>query len=221
MAIGPGFYNQGDRELYAGGLQYLPQEQYRLGLGNNNQVNRLDFSNLSNSGIMSQAQVPYIYPPINQGGGDGRPPGPDDEDEDPYSDSPYDQYGNLKGMSPFSALKNTFAFMTNPLGYIGYKGYQNYKRAKQQKEFEKDLQNPDFKDMVTENRAGRTGGYQAGYDSGFMEGNPGAGRGNNPGDKGGSDTMGSSKDGGIIGYGGVSGTPRYQQFMYGGLAGLL
>jgi hypothetical protein len=71
MAIGPGFYNQGDQELYAGGLQYLPQEQYRLSLGNNNQVNRLDFSNLSNSGIMSQAPVPYIYPLINQGGGGG------------------------------------------------------------------------------------------------------------------------------------------------------
>ena len=37
---GPGFYNQADRELYAGGLQYLPQEQYRLGLGTNtNQPN--------------------------------------------------------------------------------------------------------------------------------------------------------------------------------------
>ena len=27
---GPGFYNQADQELYARGLQYLPQEQYRL-----------------------------------------------------------------------------------------------------------------------------------------------------------------------------------------------
>ena len=47
------------------------------------------------------------------------------------------------------------------------------------------------------------------------------GYGNNPSDKGGSDTMGSSKDGGIIGYGGTSGTPLYQQFMNGGLADLV
>ena len=210
MSIGPGFYSQGDQKLYED-FQYLPQEKYRLNLGNNNQVNKLDFSNLSNSGIMSQAQVPPIYPPINQGGGggDGPPPGDDEDDEGPYADSPYDQYGNLKGMSPFSALKNTFAFMTNPLGYIGYQGYQNYKRAKQQKEFEKDLQNPDFKDMVTENRAGKTGGYQAGYDSGFMDGPSDAGRGNSPSDKGGSDSMGSHADGGRVGY------------FYGGLASIL
>jgi len=74
MALGPGFYNEADQKLYED-FQYLPQEQYRLGLGNNNQVNRLDFSNLSNSGIMSQApQFPYIYPPINQGGGGGNGP---------------------------------------------------------------------------------------------------------------------------------------------------
>ena len=42
---GPGFYNQADRELYAGGLQYLPQEQYRLGLGTNtNQPNNAHIS---------------------------------------------------------------------------------------------------------------------------------------------------------------------------------
>ena len=80
MVIGPSFYNQGDQDLYAGGSHFLPQEKYRLSLGNNNQVNRLDFSNLSNSGIMSQAQVPYpyIYPPINQdeGGGGGGFTGP-------------------------------------------------------------------------------------------------------------------------------------------------
>jgi len=78
MAIGPSFYNEADQKLYSEGSLFLPQEQYRLSLGNNNQVNKLDFSNLSNSGIMSQAPAPYIYPPINQGGGggDGPPTGP-------------------------------------------------------------------------------------------------------------------------------------------------
>ncbi len=209
------FYNQGDQAIYNSGQYFIPQEKYRLNLGNNKILpNTFNSNNLSNSGIMSQAPFPYIYPPINQGGGGGDgPPGPDDEDDDegPYADSPYDQYGNLKNMSPFSALKNTFAFMTNPLGYIGYQGYQNYKRAKQQKEFEKDLQNPDFKDMVTENRAAGIGGYQSSFaqDRDFMEGREGAGRGNNPGDKGGSDTMGSFAYGGRVPY-----------YMMGGLTSL-
>jgi hypothetical protein len=75
--------------------------------------------------------------------------------------------------------------------------------------------------MQAENRDRGKGGYQAGYDSGFMEGPSGAGYGMGASDKGGSDTMGSSKDGGIIGYGGKSGTPLYQQFMNGGLANLV
>jgi len=71
--VGPSFYNQADRELYAGGLQYLPQEEYRLGLGTNTgQPNMLDISGSSlPTGIMTQAPFPYIYPPINQGGGGG------------------------------------------------------------------------------------------------------------------------------------------------------
>ena len=144
--------------------------------------------------------MPSMIRPPNEGGdGSGGPPPDDDEDEDAYSDSPYDKYGNLKGtMSPISALKNTFAFMTNPLGYMGYNAYKEFQRARQQKQFEKELQNADFRDMVAENRAGRTGGYQAGYGSDFMDGPSDAGRGNNPGDKGGSDSMGSFMNGGIV-----------------------
>ena len=166
-----------------------------------------------------------MFPPIirrDEGGdGTGGPTTTEEEDEDPYADSPYDQYGNLKGTTPLGALKTAATFYVNPIGYLGYKAFQEFKRARQQRQFEKELQNPDFRDMVTENRAADRGGYQAGYDSGFMEGPSGAGYGNNPGDKGGSDTMGSSKDGGIIGYGGTSGTPLYQQFMNGGLADLV
>ena len=166
-----------------------------------------------------------MFPPIirrDEGGdGTGGPTTTEEEDEDPYADSPYDQYGNLKGTTPLGALKTAATFYANPIGYLGYKAFQEFKRARQQRQFEKELQNPDFRDMVTENRAAGRGGYQAGYDSGFMDGPPGAGYGNNPGDKGGSDTMGSSKDGGIIGYGGTSGTPLYQQFMNGGLADLV
>jgi hypothetical protein len=61
------FYNQRDQELYKD-FQYLPQEQYRLGLGTNTNIpNTLNFSNLT-SGIMSQRPLPSIYP-INAGGG--------------------------------------------------------------------------------------------------------------------------------------------------------
>jgi len=151
MAIGPGFYNQGDQELYAGGLQYLPQEQYRLGLGNNNQVNRLDFSNLSNSGIMSQAPVPYIYPPINQGGegggGGGPPPGPAPDlgeiTADNYGDgvvgdmgmteeeqAGVDSINNAKmGKMGLAKTLGAFAFM-GPFAGI-FQAYRQNKKAKQ------------------------------------------------------------------------------------------
>ncbi len=131
---GPGFYNQADRELYAGGLQYLPQEQYRLGLGNNNQVNKLDFSNLSNSGIMTQNYLqpdipvaPYPYP-IS----DGRGKGPDDDDDDTTTTTT----GNL-GLGTFA---NVLGFLTNPLGFIAGKaikgGYDRIKDKKTVKDIE-------------------------------------------------------------------------------------
>ena len=59
--------------------------------------------------------------------------------------------------------------------------------------------------MQSENRQNETGGYQAGYGSDFMEGGKDdrgneRGRGNDPDDKGGSDTMGSFAKGGRVGY---------------------
>jgi len=186
-----------DQNIRDQGFNFVPFDRY---LASPFQPKTLDMS--GGISTLPMTGMPPIIRPQNVGGdGSGGPPPSDDEDEDAYSDSPYDQYGNLKGtMSPLSALKNAFVFMTNPLGYIGYNAYKDFQRARQQKQFEKELQNPDFKDMVAENRAGRTGGYQAGYDSGFMDGPSGAGRGNNPGDKGGSDTMGSHAYGGRVGY---------------------
>ena len=82
--------------------------------------------------------------------------------------------------------------------------------------------------MQDQNRSNKTGGYQAGYSKDFMEGPQGDGDGSGGqglgGDQsgpGGSDTMGSSKDGGIIGYGGKSGTPRYTKFKSGGVVDML
>jgi len=55
------------------------------------------------------------------------------------------------------------------------------------------------KSMAAANKAAGTGGYQAGYGGDFMDGPSGAGRGNAPSDKGGSDSMGSFKNGGLAG----------------------
>ena len=143
---------------------------------------------------LTPEQLRLLY--LQQQGGDGDGGGPitpPPEIDDPYADSPYDQYGNLKGTtSPLEALKTAALFFSNPLAFTTYNVGKSFMRARQQRQFEKELQNQDFRDMVAENRAARTGGYQAGYDRDFMEGPKDGGRGNNPGDKGGSDTMGSS-----------------------------
>ena len=66
-----------------------------------------------------------------------------------------------------------------------------------QKEKEKEAQLAAItRDIARDNRASGTGGYQAGYGSDFMDGG-GRGRGNDPSDKGGSDSMGSFKKGGL------------------------
>ena len=123
---GPGFYNQADRELYAGGLQFLPQEQYRLGLGTNTgQPNMLDISGSSlPTGIMTQANTsvaPYPYSITGDGG--GGPPGPDDDDDDEDT--------SAKGRFGLGTLASVLGFVTNPIGFIAgkvaKKGYDNYK----------------------------------------------------------------------------------------------
>jgi len=88
--------------------------------------------------------------------------------------------------------------------------------------------------MQNENRQNETGGYQAGYGSDFMDGpsetigGQNEGLGGQQGNAGGTATMGSSKDGGIIGHGGNGGRPKpgyffggRVNFKDGGLAGLL
>ena len=133
---GPGFYNEADQKLYAEGLQFLPQEQYRLGLGTDtNQPNMLDFNNLSNSGIMTQNYlqpdtpvVPYPYP-INDGSG-GR--GPDDDDDDDTT--------TTSGRFGIGTLANVLGFVTNPLGFfagkLARKGYDAFKDRQTLKDIE-------------------------------------------------------------------------------------
>jgi hypothetical protein len=155
----------------------------------------------------------------NNGGGDdggGIPPGPptDNEDDEYQGITGYDTLGNpiSNYTSPFSALKNSVAFITNPLGYLGYQGYKGIQDTiakKQLQNFYNTTEAKTVQDMARDNKSSNTGGYQAGYGGGFMDGPSGAGRGNAPSDKGGSDSMGSFATGGRVGY------------LYGGIASLL
>ena len=63
MAL-PGFYNQGDQDIYASGDKFIPQEQYRLGY-----TAPPSIANASTGITNTQAASPYKWPP--QGGGGG------------------------------------------------------------------------------------------------------------------------------------------------------
>ena len=164
----------------------------------------------ANSGIMTQAPVPapLAYIPQNEGGGGGDgPPGPDDEDDDSgYSGiTGYDSLGNPVSnySSTGSKLKNVLGFVMNPFGFAAKKAYAAYKdkKAKQElQDFYNTTEAKTVQDMARGNKESNTGGYQAGYSDDFMDGNPGSGYGNAPSNKGGSDTMGSFKRGGRVGY---------------------
>ena len=171
----------------------------------------LDFSNVSSSGIMSQAPVPGPLKYIPEGGGgdddDDGPPGP----KGPSGITGFDSLGNpvSNDMSIGNVAKNALGFLTNPLGFLGIKAYRAYKDKKAKQELQDFYNTTEAKtaqDMARDNKDSNTGGYQAGYGSDFMDGT-GRGRGNAPSDKGGSDTMGSTADGGIIGHGGNGGLP--------------
>ena len=208
---GPGFYNQADQELYAGGLQYLPQEQYRLGLGTNtNQPNMLNFNNLSSSGIMSQASTPYILPILNQGDGGG---GGGDPSTGPTKDnSGFDYESEAYGITD-SELTEDLNAINNPtfnkaslakiglsslLGPFSMMGTAYRERKKAEAQAIEDARQNEVARRAAENKAAGTGGYQAGYGSDFMDGS-GRGTGMGAADKGGSDSMGSFAYGGLAG----------------------
>jgi len=67
MAL-PGFYNQGDQDIYTGGEHFIPQEQYRLGYPNTPPPS---IANASTGITNTQAASPYIWPPQGYYPGDG------------------------------------------------------------------------------------------------------------------------------------------------------
>ena len=102
------------------GLNYVPNDRYlQKGF---TRSEPLDFSNISSSGIMTQA--PIIYPPINQGGGGG---GGDDDDDD--ENKTYDG----PSMSPIDAAKQAGLFFLNPIGYLASKAFGAYRKHGQRK----------------------------------------------------------------------------------------
>jgi len=200
----------GNKFAESQGLSYVPNDMYLQ--EDFKGSTPLDFSNVSSSGIMSQAPIPgpLQYVRESDGGGDG-PPGAPPGPKGPSGITGFDSLGNpvSDDMSIGSVAKNALGFLTNPLGFLGIKAYRAYKDKKAKQELQDFYNTTEAKtaqDMARDNKASNTGGYQAGYGSDFMEGT-GRGRGNAPSDKGGSDTMGSSADGGIIGHGGNGGLP--------------
>jgi hypothetical protein len=155
---------------------------------------------------------------INQGGGDGPP---NDPPKDPFGGLGYSSanFGlgpnqdvmdyeadaakigrtftgqlNKIGLGFFEAIKN----IPTPFNLVRM-GIQKAKEIARQKEIEKEAQLAAItRDIARENKRAGTGGYQSsfGKDTDFMEGS------------GKSKDMGSSKDGGLMGYGGKSGTPK-------------
>ena len=75
---------------------------------------------------------------------------------------------------------------------------KNLMELQAQEKKEQEIAEAAAKAMQDRNRAEGRGGYQAGYGSDFMEGPSGAGTGLGASDKGGSDSMGSFMDGGIV-----------------------
>ena len=64
MAL-PGFYNQGDQEIYASGDKFIPQERYRLGY-----TAPPSIANAATGITNTQAASPYKWPPLMGGTGD-------------------------------------------------------------------------------------------------------------------------------------------------------
>ena len=135
---------------------------------------------------------------INQsgGGGDGPTTFNTFNRDDNLGTSDY--YGKGPGFK--EQIAKAFGFFSKiPTPFnIARMGIQKAIDFTKQKQIEKEMQQAAIaRDIARANKAAGTGGYQAGYDSGFMDGPSGGGYGMGSADKGGSDTMGSFKRGGL------------------------
>ena len=118
----------GNKFAESQGLTYVPNDAYLQ--DDFKRSTPLDFSNISSSGIMSQAPIPapLSYIPQNEGGGGGGGSGGDDDDDDDGNKNT-----NTGTMSPMDALKNAGMFMINPLGFLARKAYGAYRSRQKAK----------------------------------------------------------------------------------------
>ena len=211
----PSFYAAPDRQTYSAGNYFIPQEKYTFG-----GVPRY----LMPSGITATTAANAIPPilPINQGGGgDGGGGGIDTSAPEDQSTTADDFGFGLEGNDPSMNMteeeKDAIDAYNNPattkgmLGTIGLTAFGfmnpltamfslNYQRNKVKEKAMEEARAAATRARAAENKAAGRGGYQSDFaqDSDFMDGPSGAGYGNNPGDKGGSDTMGSFMNGGLV-----------------------
>ena len=211
----PSFYAAPDRQTYSAGNYFIPQEKYTFG-----GVPRY----LMPSGITATTAANVIPPilPINQGGGgDGGGGGIDTSAPEDQSTTADDFGFGLEGNDPSMNMteeeKDAIDAYNNPattkgmLGTIGLTAFGfmnplsamfslNYQRNKAKEKAMEEAKAAATAARAAENKAAGRGGYQSNFaqDSDFMDGPSGAGYGNNPGDKGGSDTMGSFMNGGLV-----------------------
>ena len=118
----------GNQDAEAQGLDYISNNKY---LQNDfTGSTPLDFSNVTNSGIMSQAPIPgpLKYIPECDGGGD-------DDDDDDDTDTT-----NAGITSKMGIAKNVLGFMMNPVAFGLTKAFQAYRQRKEDKKTLKDIE---------------------------------------------------------------------------------
>ena len=240
MAIQYNFLKPIDQKVRDQGYDFVSQDEYlqdgfkpTSGISYEGDGSPVSYAN-SMGGIMSQAPIPGPLKYIPEGGGGGgKPPGP------AVDNSQFDyEYGALgaldnpnnvglteeeqaaldasiagpEKMGKLGTLGTIGAFFASPLTTIGYLHRRDKKEQKRlddavvaagiEADFQRERDN-----LVTDSSAAYTGGrYDGAPTKDAYDAEPTA-------------YSGSSKDGGIIGYGGKSGTPVYQQYLNGGRVG--
>ena len=236
MAVQYNFLKPIDQKVRDQGYDFVSQDEYlQDGFKPTSGISYAgDGSPVSyaNSGIMTQAPIPgpLKYTPQEGDGGGGKPPGPAvDNSQFDYETEAYGidpAYGlteeeqkaldasiaGPKKMGKLSTLGTIGAFFASPLTTIGYLHRRDKKEQKRlddavvaagiEADFQRNRDN-----LVTDSSANYTGGrYDGAPTKDAYDAEPTA-------------YSGSSKDGGLMGYGGKSGTPRYQQYLNGGRVG--
>ena len=227
----PSFYNQADQNIFTGGDRFITQERFRLG----DPIQK----NISfNPGIPSTTAANMLPPPpfIPRQGGEGgggisttgfeeQSTTADDfgsglkgndpsmnmtqEEEDAINAVNNPQVSTARGLTTAGLM--AFGFLNPVTAFASLFAARNKAKKEAMEKAKQAAIEADFQREAAKGNRGAdfTGGRYDGADTkSDYDADP-------------TGFSGSSKDGGIIGYGGKSGTPRYQQFMNGGLANLV